>query len=244
MKSGSYKVLITTLIIFVLLQSLLSLDLRTLEQKKIFIPPPKDMKLFTFGFNDLFSSLLWVRLLQDIHICDQEREQGTLAPLKNGDDPLSEILERQMPAPRCEMGWVFQMLDTITDLAPNFYTAYADGATMLSVLVDDRIGASILFEKAATAFPEDWQILYRAAYHELFEMQNPEQAADLLRRAGEFGAPPWVYALSAKLYTRLGRAEFAKTVLEAVLVRKPEAATVERVRIQLEAINKALQETK
>lgn len=237
------KHIILTILIFVALQVEISLQNKKF-QPDVYIVPPKNLGYFTFGFNDLLSSVLWVRLLQDIHICDQDRERNLYPELVNTEDPLTELLERQLPAAQCEMGWVYHMLDTITDLAPDFHTAYADGATMLSVLVDDRKGASALFEKASRAFPDDWQILYRAAYHELFEMQNPERAADLLRRAGQFGAPSWVYALSAKLYSRLGRAEFAKTVLETVLLRKSEGVAVERVRKQLEVINEALEEEK
>lgn len=237
-----YKTLVGTLIIFVILNIWLSFRPISTESKKIFIYPPQNVGLFTFGFNDLVSSLLWVRVLQDVNVCDQVRERGLYPTLKNEEDPLLEILERNLPEAQCELGWVYHMLDAITDLAPDFRTAYADGATMLSVLVDDRNGASTLFKKATQNFPEDWEILYRAAYHELFEMQNADRAAELLRRAGQFGAPEWVYALSAKLYTRLGKAQFAKTILETVLMRKSEGPGVERVRQQLEIINKALQE--
>jgi hypothetical protein len=231
---------IITLITFAFVQVYLNYAPQMSSEHKVFVPPPKNMHLLTFGFNDLMSSLLWVRVLQDIQVCDQDRERGAAPELKESEDPLAQILTRQMPEPQCQKGWVFQMLDAVTDLAPDFYIAYADGATMLSVLVDDREGASLLFNKGIQSFPDDWQLLYRAAYHELFEMQNPDQAADLLRRAGQYGAPQWVYALSAKLYTRLGQAAFAKTILESVLQRKTEGEAIERVKAQLEAINKIL----
>ncbi len=133
------------------------------------------------------------------------------------------------------------MLDSITDLTPDFYLAYAAGANFLSVLVDDREGAHDLFAKGLKYFPEDWQLLYGAAYHELYEMQNPKTSATLLERAGQRGAPAWVFALSAKLYTETGRAQLAKTILEAVLRRKPDAQGIDRVRLRLDEINKTLE---
>ena len=112
---------------------------------------------------------------------------------------------------------------------------------MLSVLVDDREGAAALFNKGVQHFPEDWELIYRAAYHELFEMQEPEKAAKLLKKAGERGAPRWVYALSSKLYTKLGQAAFAKSILEDVLKNTDaDGEHVDRVRAELRRVNQIL----
>lgn len=208
-------------------------------RKKVFIAPIKSMGLFTFGYNSMISSLMWVRILQDIDVCEQTGKKQVL-PRFQTQDILTEVLKRELPEAKCNEGWVYQMLDVITELTPNFYGAYLDGATMLSVVVDDRKGAQRLFAKAVVDFPGDWQILYRAAYHELFEMQNPDRAAELLRLAGESGAPQWVYALSARIYSKLGQAAFAKTILESVLRRKSKGEAIERVRVRLKKINKVL----
>ncbi len=167
------------------------------------------MGLFTFGYDSMVSSLMWVRVLQDADVCDQAEEKQRLPGLGT-EDVLTEVLERELPEAKCSEGWVYQMLDIITELTPDFYGAYLDGATMLSVVVDDRVGAQKLFAKAVKDFPDDWRLLYRAAYHELFEMQNPDRAAHLLRLAGERGAPQWVYALSAKIYSKLDQAVFCQ----------------------------------
>ncbi len=210
--------------------------------KRIFIAPIKSMGFFTFGYNSMISSLMWVRVVQDSEVCDQTEEKQVLPKLET-EDILTEVLERELPEAKCSEGWVYQMLDVITELTPDFYGAYLHGSTMLSVVVDDRVGAQKLFAKAVKDFPEDWQILYRAAYHELFEMQNPDQAARLLRLAGERGAPQWVYALSAKIYSKMGQAAFAKTVLESVLRRKSNGEAIERVKVQLKKVNEILENT-
>ena len=234
------KLVFSLIIVFSVLQGLIFYGRSNPNQKrKIFIAPIKSMNFFTFGYNSMISSLMWVRILQDIDVCDQVEEKQVL-PAFETQDILTEVLERKLPQAKCREGWVYQMLDVITELTPDFYGAYLDGATMLSVVVDDRRGAQKLFAKAVIDFPDDWQILYRAAYHELFEMQNPNRAARLLRLAGERGAPQWVYALSARIYSRLGQAAFAKTILESVLRRKSKGEAIERVKVQLKKVNKIL----
>lgn len=234
------KIVAITIALFLMIQLGLSYKVHHSELNKIYLPPSKSLKFVSFGFNDLFSSLLWLRLVQDIEVCDQGPAKGAIPELDANKDPLADVLERKMPESKCKNGWVFQMLDVISDLTPDFETVYTDGATFLSVLVDDREGAQKIFAKGRMEFPDNWQIYYRSAYHELFEMQNAEAAAELLRQAGEKGAPDWVYALSAKLLTRLGRAEFAKTVLEGVVASGKEGPGMERVRDQLDKINAAL----
>jgi len=233
------KIFIVTFVVFVSLQALLTFEKHT-PREKIFIPPTKNILNFTFGYNDFLSSLMWVRVVQDFHICDQSSRNVKYPELKNTVDPLKEIIERELPTSRCENGWVFQMLDVISELSPDFRTVYTDGGTMLSVLVDDRLGARTIFEKGRLQFPKDWEILYKSAYHELFEMQNPKLAEELMRKAGDNGAPRWVYSLSAKLLTRMGRAQMAKTILEDVLNRDRSGAFSDRIKSQLKRVNEVL----
>lgn len=209
------------------------------SQDPLFVPPTKNVTLFTFGFSDLLSSLMWVRVVQDIDVCEQKTERTPYPEYTEGD-AIDQVVQRDLPAARCDQGWVFQMLDVVSDLTPGFKAVYRDGATFLSVLVDDRKGAQKIFAKGREYFPESWQIFYHSAYHELFEMQNMETAAELMRQAGEKGAPRWVFSLAAKLYTRTGRAVFAKTVLERVLAEKGNGVHGPRLRNQLEKINKIL----
>ena len=234
------KLVFGLVISFSLIQCLISFDQSNSDsENKIFIAPIHSMKMFTFGYNSMISSLMWVRVLQDVNVCDQTEETQILPRIKN-KDILAGVLERQLPKAKCKEGWVYKMLDVITELSPDFRRAYLDGAAMLSVVVDDRVGAQKLFAKAVIEFPDDWRILYGAAYHELFEMQKPGRAAKLLRLAGERGAPAWVYSLSAKIYSRLGQAFFAKTILESVLRRKSKGQGIERVRKRLQEVNEIL----
>ena len=74
---------------------------------------------------------------------------------------------------RCNEGWVYHMLDRITDFSPRFLYAYVHGGLLLSIVVDDREGARQIFEKGLKAFPDHYNLNYHAAYHYLAEVKKP-----------------------------------------------------------------------
>lgn len=153
--------------------------------------PPKGIVNFTFGQRELMADLYWIRLIQDFDFCERKIDQMNCSG----------------------QGWVFQMLDLVTELSLSFRMPLAVGPMMLSVVISDIQGASFLFDKAVARFPRDWSILYRASYHALIEEKDFAKAASLLERAGREGAPEWVFSLSARLYSESGQAEVAAGLL-------------------------------
>lgn len=146
---------------------------------------------------------------------DFQNEKGIQRETKN----LSRLIaataaKNQELSTVCVMGWVFRMLDAITKLVPKYYIAYSVGASSLSVLVDDPLGAKVIFDRGIENFPKDWRILYRAAYHYLYELFDTDRASELLKRAGENGAPKWVFSLASRLRTEEGKLHLALIVLE------------------------------
>ena len=126
------------------------------------------------------------------------------------------------------------MLDRITELSPDFQGAYQLGALFLSVVVDDRRGAQLLFEKGLRRFPENGSLAYQAAYHYLYELQDPHRAAQLLEMAGRSGVtPPWVFSLAARLYSKSGQVELGIQVLEEALRKDLQGFGKERVQKRL-----------
>lgn len=175
--------------------------------------PPQYMKLFSFGYADYYADILWLRLVQDIDFCEKGKR-------------------------KCSENWAYQMLHTITDLSPQFRTAYASGSLALSVLVDDIKGASKIFKKAIKAFPNDWQILYIAAYHFLLEEKNNALAASLLYRAAQNGAPTWLYSLASKLYKKENTLLLGILSLEAYLKTLKAKKNIIKVKKRLQALKK------
>ena len=192
-----------------------------------FVAPPKLLKHFTFGYNENLSDTLWMRVIQDFGYCEDR-----INPL----DDTSGFKDGK----KCNQGWVYQMLDAISQITPKFRIIYTVGATTLSVLVDDKIGAAKIFERGVENYPNDWVVLYRAAYHNLIELNKPEYAAELLVRAGKNGAPVWVYSLAGKLYTEQGKALVAKTILEDAIKTHEGSKYVARLKERLDAVNRAV----
>ena len=128
------------------------------------------------------------------------------------------------------------MLDSTTSLSPNFRIPYAAGGLALSVIVGDIEGASKLFEKGVAAFPNDWPILYRAAYHSLYEMKNKKRAAELLIQAGKNGAPPWVFTLAGRLYSDEGEIFLAESLLQEMKDTKQDASFINRLQEKIDTV--------
>ena len=231
---------LVTVAVFIGLQAFLGQQ-RSYVKPTHLVPPSNSIKHFTFGYDHFLSALMWVRVVQDFHVCDQQKERAVFPGPNPNLDPITDALTRELPDSTCEMGWVYKMLDVITELSPNFKRVYYDGATMLSVIVDDREGAKKIYDKGIEMYPDDWNILYRAAYHELFEMQDGAKAGELLFRAADRGAPGWVYSLAAKLHTRFGKAALAKGILESVLAGDRAGPFRDRLERQLGIINQTLE---
>lgn len=206
--------------------------------------PPKAMGEFTMGYNDLLGSSLWLRLMQDFsHCATAPQGEGYYEAVQAGGEKkvMDEILQRKLKPSKCHLGWVYNMVDRVTDFMPRFYMAYLNGGDMLSVAVDDREGARRIYEKALLKYPNDWSILYHAGFHYLWELQNPKRAALLLGRAQENGAPGWVASLSANLYNRAGQAHVAREIVIKALKRPGlDEMSMKRLKYRLQELNEAL----
>lgn len=194
--------------------------------------PPKDIKYFALGYNEVLADILWLRSLQDIDLCG---DANLIPDTKELTDGPGKIVTK------CENGWSFRMLDTVTELAPKFNMPYKAGAAILSFIAHDSYGAGILYKKGVERFPNDWEMQYRAAYHYMAALHDLEQASKYLIQAGKNGAPAWVFALAARLQTKLGRAVLAKPILEEAIAADPEGRYVDRLKERLNEINRTIQ---
>ncbi len=178
------------------------------------IAPPHQLERFAFGYQEAIADTLWIRSIQDFDYCESEVAER----ICNGNS------------------WLYQMLDTITDLSPHFRIAYAAGGLALTVIISDIEGATKLFDKGVEAFPNDWPILYRAAYHQLYEVKNKERAAELMKAAAENGGPPWLYSLSGRLYSDAGNLQLAEALLQEMIETKQDESLIKRLRDKIESM--------
>jgi hypothetical protein len=195
---------------------------RSAETKR-FIPPPPIIKYFHFGYSETMADIFWIRVVQDMSVCEKAPDSvaGSNAHVA------------------CDKGWVFRMLDLVTDLAPHFKMPYYYGATTLSVLVNDAQGAKIIFDKGLKEMPDSWDIAYRAAYHYMVELKDNKRAAELLIQAAKNGAPGWVYSLAGRLYSEDGQNFLARSVLLDALKADPEGPSAEAIKYRLKLIDEA-----
>jgi tetratricopeptide (TPR) repeat protein len=207
------------------------------ESRKYLNPPPDYIEHFAFGFSGSMADILWLRWIQDSDYCQTYGLTApTAAPAKTDH---SDIFFNPR-AKNCDQSWAFKMLDAVTKLAPKFEMPYLAGAMSLSVLVEDYQGASIIFERGVEQFPQNWMLLYRAAYHFLFDRQDYKRGAELLDRAAKAGAPYWLRFLAARAYSRAGQGEVGLDVLRQYRSTLTDEAQIKEVDVKIAEIQKNL----
>ena len=211
-----------------------------------YLRPPEDIKYFTLGYNDALAGVLWIRALQNFDFCEGGKYQDSDYSVPNTAEKnkLKAVLQRKMKASKCHLGWVYSMLDAMTEIQPRFKIAYETGATFLSVVVDDREGARRIFEKGLKIYPEEWRLSYAAGYHYLWEIQDAERAGALLLQSLNSGGPQHLASLAAGLYTEAGQAEFARSVLVENLKKDLPEEVRERMLLRLKDIESILESQK
>lgn len=201
------------------------------SEENVYVVPPKEMVHFSFGFEQAIAAIMWLRLLQDIDICTQgEKKSYSIG------SSLDAVLGETLPKSRCHEGWVYHMLDRITDFSPQFLYAYSHGGLILSIIVDDREGARKIFEKGLKEFPDHYNLNFNAAYHYLLELQNPTRSAELMLQTYKLGGPPWLPLLASRLYVRGGMREAGITILSELIEDNPDSAFVEIAQSRLEGM--------
>lgn len=190
-------------------------------RKPYYFAPPEVIKYFAFGYNEVYADLLWIRYIQSADYCNYE--QGI--PKYDGKTKY-----------RCDKGWAYYMAHAITELAPRFKKPYTTAGTMLSVIIGDKEGARLIFEKAVQRIPNDWNVFFHAGYHYLIELDQPQKAADYLLQSARLGGPPWLYSLSAKIYTQTGYLDVAEKLLQKKIADDPESSYVAIFKKRLEEI--------
>ncbi len=161
-----------------------------------YVTPPEKIKNNLLGQKFVFSDVLWIRAIQDFDSCQS-----------------AKVISDQICQPA---GWLYKMLDFVTELDPYFKKVYSAGALSLSIIASDIKGASQLFDKGLIYIKDDWTLYYKAAYHAIYEEKNFYKGAKLMQQAAQKGAPFWVYSLSANLYSQSENKQDIVLILEGL----------------------------
>lgn len=96
--------------------------------------------------------------------------------------------------------WMYLRFLNISILDPLFYENYMYGGLYLSIVMDDVLGASEIFEKGLKYYPEDYKLNYYTGFNYYFEQGNFEKGAIYLERIKNHpSAPSFMKLLVEKL---------------------------------------------
>ena len=198
-------------------------------RKPYYFSPPEVIKYFTFGYDDIYADLLWVRYIQNSDFCSFEKG----IPVYDGKTKYN-----------CHKGWAYHMANAITELAPRFKRPYITSSVMMGIIMGDKEGARLILDKAVKSFPNEWDVFFHAGHHYLLELNQPSVAADLLLNAAKKGGPYWLYSLSAKLYSESGRTDVAEQMMVKMIEDDPDGPFVKTYERRLSEIRKLKQNQK
>lgn len=129
----------------------------------------------SFGYSHAMGTLIWLRFLQQTPPRKIERDQ---------------------------VSWIYEDLNTLSILDPEFFPIYEYGGIFLSVITEDKRGAEQILRKGTEVFPDRWRIRGFLAYHYQFELNEPEEAEKQYKIAASLpGAPP-LFGLIASSFIR------------------------------------------
>lgn len=183
------------------------------KESRVLLAPPPHLSLVSFGQQMTIADNLWIRAIQDFDYCDQE----VAARICRGSS------------------WLYQMLNEITNLAPDYLTAYREGGMALSVLISDAEGATKLMDKGLAVIQDDWNFYYRAAYHSLFEEKNKKKAAERFLAAARLQGlkGEWFYNIASRLYDEAGERQAALQIYKDMKEQGLDEAFLKRMREKL-----------
>ena len=119
--------------------------------------------------------------------------------------------------------------------------------TRLQVICDSEYSEILMAEIAETGFDtfmenekgfEAYAEQDKYDKQKLYEVKDKKRAAELLVRAGENGAPPWVFALAGRLYSDSGEFELAQQLLQEMKDTNQDPTIIKRLEDKIESMKK------
>ena len=200
------------------------------KEHPVYFAPPHLIQHFSFGFSELYADTLWLRLLQDIDFCSHNDGIPNYTTSKNY---------------HCQEGWSYKITDIITELAPRFLKPYQTSGSIMSVIMQDKMGAKKILDKGVKRFPKNWKLNLLAGYHYLLELDDQEKSAKLFLTAAENGGPNYLYTLSASLYSKEGKFQMSYRLLKNFLKDlKPNKSYEKIIRKRLQKLEQKMRKLK
>lgn len=136
--------------------------------------------------------------------------------------------------------WMFHRFNTISILEPLFYENYAFGGPYLSIIKDDIKGATFIYNKGLSEYPDDFYLLKNAAFHFHFEVEDYQRSREIHQRLmNHKSINPILYSSLARIESEMGNKEAAFAIMLSNyndLKEKNQTPLAEKTREHLYAI--------
>jgi len=157
-----------------------------ISHDRIFLLPRKQvLRVMALGHEMTVADLLWIRAVQFFG--------GNFSTLtREGFEYKGEGIHK--------LFYILQYLD------PKFYQIYEFGAFVFTEGLNEPKEAVDFLRLGSEVYPEDWKLLFEAAFVAFYYMENNELALEMAELAGaRSSAPPHVKRFKGQILSRLGR---------------------------------------
>jgi tetratricopeptide (TPR) repeat protein len=168
---------------------------------------------FHFGHKRLISSLLWIAT-----ILESDHEHYNKKDLNS---------------------WMFLRFKSISELEPRFYENYSFGGKYLSIIKNDTVGASLIYDKGLEQYPNDFDLLGDAGFHFYFEVGDFDKSYKIYSKMKTHPlVTPLILNTLARLESHIGNLEVAFELLKGSFAKLPDKSSylANKINSQLYAI--------
>jgi hypothetical protein len=162
------------------------------------LPDGRVVRVLALGFERLVADLFWLRTVYYV-----------------GDET---SMEAGYPA-------AARLANLVTDIDPEFNTAYVLMNSVLTVLRPEADAAIALLDKGILHLPDRWRLHFLQGFNHFMYRADYAKAAEFMRSAAERGGPRYLPLLASRLYAEAGDPETALAFVAARLHNEesPEA---------------------
>jgi hypothetical protein len=162
------------------------------------LPDGRVVRVLSLGFERLAADLFWLRTVYYV-----------------GDET---SMNAGYPA-------AARLANLVTDIDPEFNTAYVLMNSVLTVLRPEAEAAIALLDKGILHLPDRWRLRFLQGFNHFMYRSDYARAAELMREAAERGGPQYIPLLTTRLYAEAGDPDTALAFVAARLQNEqsPEA---------------------
>jgi len=117
-----------------------------------------------------------------------------------------------------EYPYYINLLDIVTDLAPDWKLPFITGAVLLPLEIDALEEGFYIIDKGLIYHPNSWELLFFKGFYLFKLLDDKIEGAKMLSKAGQIpGSPVYLTNLAATLATKAGEKELAVRFIQEAL---------------------------